>query len=558
MPLLLRFVALGAFVSLSGCSRGDRSSETADTTETGHTTASCSSFTETESAGFVVTSLGAVRGQRQDNGAWSFRGIPFAEPPTGSRRWTAPEPLTCFPDQPLDADALGAKCAQRNLFGQEEGSEDCLTLNVWAPESYRRGDARPTLVYIHGGANTSGSAGDRLDASGALLFDGRHLAADHGAVVVTIQYRLGPFGFLALPELSEENGVAGNYALLDQIAALQWVRDHIDGFGGDPEQVMVFGESAGGYNVCTLLATPAAEGLFSSAIVQSGSCAAETLAVVEAQHSEVVDQIAACQGSDPLLSCLRELPPSVLLGALPGSVELPGSPDDGLTYGAVIDGKLVAQDPLEMLRDGSQNPVPLVVGSNADEMEIPFLIPQDIVDEAGYRDWLEQTTTTWGPKAADTLQGAYPLDAFDSPQDAIAQVLTDLLFTCPARDIVRAFAEGQAGRPEPVPVWRYLFSRRARNASGEVLPAIHTAELRYVFGTLVDGVDPVTPIDESLARSMGARWVGLSASGEPTASVPWPEYELERESYLEFGDSEQVGDKLRNARCDAWATVRGG
>jgi para-nitrobenzyl esterase len=229
--------------------------------------------------GLVPTEQGPVQGASTD-GVWSWKGIPFATPPVGDLRFRPPQPPACR-DATLPATSFGPRCPQVDLTNPfvlgTQGEEDCLTLNVWSPTPGASDDPKPVMVFIHGGGGVVGSASDEL-APGVPFYSGRHLAA-RGAVVVTLQYRLGAFGFLSLPELDAEAGAvgSGNNGHLDQIAALRWVRRNIGAFGGDPARVLLVGQSAGGVSACVLVASPVAADLFQRAAVHSGPCLARPL-----------------------------------------------------------------------------------------------------------------------------------------------------------------------------------------------------------------------------------------------------------------------------------------
>ena len=236
----------------------------------------------------VATQSGVVEGAESEGGGLEFLGVPFAKPPLGELRWAAPEDPDCW-DGVRPATEWAEACLQRSYditasppTMEDLGSEDCLSLNVWTPGT--TGTGRPVLVFIHGGGNQQGSARD--EALGALMYEGRFLSQTEEVVVVSIQYRLGLFGFLADPSLEDASGHAGNYGLLDQIHALGWVRRNIAAFGGDPTQVLVFGQSAGGLDVCMLVASPLAAGLFDAALIQSGGCIVLTEAEALARSEE--------------------------------------------------------------------------------------------------------------------------------------------------------------------------------------------------------------------------------------------------------------------------------
>ena len=285
----------------------------------------------------------------------AFLGLPYAGPVSGERRWTAPEP-TCWKGA-FVADRFGPRCAQRGENGAE-GEEDCLTLNVWTPRSRAREGGHPVIVYLHGGSNLVGSSADVAHGT-ERLYDGARLAAG-GAVVVTVNYRLGVLGFLAHGALAQ-GGATGNYGLLDQIAALEWVQRNVAAFGGDPQRVTLYGQSAGASDACALVASTRAKGLFARAILQSGPCDAAPRDAAEAASAEVARTV-GCNEPDPA-ACLRAAPPGALVetsedyfsGAL-----LRGS-------GIHVDGRVLTARPLDVIAGGAHTPVPLLVSSVSEE-----------------------------------------------------------------------------------------------------------------------------------------------------------------------------------------------
>ena len=505
--------------------------------------------------GLVPTESGLVQGQR-DGDSWSFLGIPYAASPVGERRWRPPADPGCFEAQPLRADAFGPKCPQApgDAF---VGEEDCLHLNVWTPEGYDPSDPRPVLVFIHGGGNSQGSASQPVFMGvDAPIYGGQHFASREGVVLVTLQYRLGPLGYLALEELSAESGrsSSGTYGHLDQIAALEWVRDNIAAFGGDPDDVMIFGESAGAVNVCTLVASPLAAGLFDAALMQSGACSSQPIEESEAQGAEAVATIEACAGQSgaALTACLRGLDAQTLVEAIPGSIGFsltPGDAGDAITYGPVIDGELLTRDPYQVLADGAHNHVDLVVGSNSDEFDGP-LLQVDPQTPQQYEQIVRATGAAFGPGAADRILATYPAAAYDTPRDALVQVLTDAWFTCATRRIARLSAASQQR-----PVYRYFFTKRTPTRQG-ARPATHGIELLYVFYTLTDIPGIMPPADVlSLAEQMTTRWAALGRSGAPDASpdaAAWETYDPARDETLELGDAVQMREGVRGEECDLW------
>jgi para-nitrobenzyl esterase len=506
----------------------------------------------------VTTSLGDIQGLQEDNGTWGFLGIPFAEPPTGDRRWKPPVPLTSLESQPFVADAFGPKCPQLEN-GAMTGDEDCLHLNVWAPADFSETSNYPVLFYIHGGANILGSTSDSM-GPGRPVYTGKFLAGQQDVVVVTAQYRLGPLGFLALPELSAESehgvpgrGASGNYAYLDQLAALQWVQEHIASFGGDPTRVLVFGQSAGGLNSCTLYASPLARGLFSTALVQSGFCPHRTLDEAEAQHERGVALFDECREAADRLACLRELPVDRVMTTIPGSISAAtGTADEGgegMAYGPVVDGHLLPDAPLALIERGEHTGVPLVLGSTAAEMASETIFPDEVETIDAYEAYIEDDFADLGEEAVATILATYPAADFDTPQQALIQVYTDRLFTTNARLLVRAAAAGSSS-----PVYRYLFSRHTETPFGTVV-ARHGIDVPYVFHTI--STLPFRAASEDLAFSevMMASWAAFARTGDPNTpelDATWAPYDEGRDNYLDFGSTVSTGEGLRTERCDMW------
>ena len=262
--------------------------------------ARCTSATKPSGA-TVVTDRGAVRGTAAA-GVTDWLDIPFAAPPVGPLRWAAPELPACWRGV-RSTQAFGPPCPQLDN-GTVIGSEDCLSLNVWKPANAKATAPRAVMVFVHGGGNQQGSASNVV--SGVTLYDGANLARTGDVVVVTVQYRVGALGYLASPSLASGTQPAGNYGLLDQVAALQWVQGNIGAFGGDPKRVLLFGESAGAVDTCMLVASPLARGLFSRALMESGACGASDTATSERVASDFA-QAAGCTGAD-VAACLRALP----------------------------------------------------------------------------------------------------------------------------------------------------------------------------------------------------------------------------------------------------------
>ena len=512
-------------------------------------------LSSTTQEGVVATSAGWIRGQSSANG-WSFLGIPFAAPPVGDLRWRAPVPPACW-SEIRDAKQFAAACLQKDAkTGQPEGQEDCLTANVWTPKLTPAAPL-PVLVFIHGGGNIQGSAADPLSGS-KFLYAGHYLAAE-GAVVVTIQYRLGALGWLSLPALDAAQGSpSGNYGLLDQQAALRWVQQNIGGFGGDPNRVLVFGESAGAVDVCSLLASPQSAGLFSAALMQSGGCGQPKLSGYQAAMASKVAKSSCGSVSDPL-QCLRALSGPEVLSQLPGVIGVGDvtSVGDPGRYGPVVDGKLLPLSPIEALSAGSALQVPFVVGSNAEELA--QLITTKVTTAAELEAIIAQTYSILGPSAVQQLQAMYAASKFASPQEALVQLFSDMRFVCPSRSIAQAARAGRAKSGSQAGVWRYWFSRQSPTKQAP-LPAAHGLELLYVFGTMMDiPLYTPPPIDQGLTDAMRGYWTRLAGFASPNgpetnSAIPlyWIQYDSAKDNAIEFGSKFQMLEGIHTERCDLW------
>lgn len=512
------------------------------------------------------TDRGLVRGQDLGD-VLAFRGIPYAAPPVGPSRFRPPEAAACW-DGIADATRTGAVCPQRDLAFSSAvvGDEDCLFLNLWTPGGVvAPGDAtkapRPVLVFIHGGGNVAGAGHtDPGAAFGALfgfdssvvswalgldLYDGAALAARQDVVVVTFNYRLGALGFLTHPALRAESphGAAGNLGLLDQLAALAWVQANIERFGGDPAHVMIFGQSAGAMDACALLASPLADGLFQAVGIESGPCMASTPEASDVLGDGVVREV-GCAVSADVAACLRRTPARDFVLASPSldALDLATNTLAGRAmFGPTIDGWVVPRAPLEALRDGLHQDVPLIVGSTEDELEVllpPWSMPTCFQYEAQVDAW-------FGDRADDILD-AYPCGFLDGRGTAV-RLLTDMLFTCPARAAARAASAGQTA-----PVYRYVFAHTTSLSVFSVLGAFHGSELLYLFDKLTTGGLPL-PAERTLSDSIGTYWRGLAAGVDLAAGTPaWPRYDLVRESTQLLDTPISTRDHVGGDLCDRW------
>lgn len=490
----------------------------------------------------VPTTAGALEGVALPGGGVAFRGVRYAEPPTGPLRLRPPEPRACTPGL-TQAQEFGAVCPQVEKDAQGQvtairGEEDCLTLNVWTPAA--DDGARPVLVFLHGGGNALGSGSDEL-------YDGATLANAQDVVVVTLNYRLGALGFLTHAALAGESPdkVSGNYGLLDQVLALRWVQDNIAGFGGDPQRVLLFGESAGAVNTCSLIGSPRAAGLFQRAIVQSGACGERTLAKLEADIATPWFENSGCAGEPDVAGCLRALPVEAILKVQPDGY--PNVAVLGQGWGPHVDGVVLPTSTLEAMAEGTANAGPKIFGANA--QETANSVPQLTV--AQYEGLVK---STFGP-LADQVLAQYPAADYGNDGDQAYVALTsDVKFICSARKAARAAEAGQAA-----PVFRYHFAYDAYNAPPNTpKAAFHGLELVYIFGNweaVLPGNFEYQPNMEDLAMSgrLQAAWVRFAASGEPGgADLEWFEYAAAKDNAALLDEPPGLIEGVRTQQCDFW------
>ena len=421
-----------------------------------------------------------------------FKGIPFAAPPVGPLRWRAPQPAAAW-EGVRAADEFGPRCMQGR--GGAGVSEDCLYLNVWtAAES--AADRRPVMVWSYGGAFTGGA--------GSLPgYDGENLAGK-GAVVVTYNYRLGPFGWFSHPELSAESGYrgSGNQGLMDAIAALQWVQTNIEAFGGDPNRVTLFGESAGGALVSALVGSPEARGLFHRAVSQSGAWggAGQIAPMTRLAEAEAAGRETAAALDARSLAELRARPAEDVLRM-------------GSGLRPIVDGKYLPEDLSVTFSQGRQYDVDVLLGSNRDEGNFPFF---GLNAESAER-FAVTTRERWG-EHADTFLAAYPVGSANERQASQLAAFSDE-YSWQMRNW--AHLQAKLGRAR---AYVYYFTHEPPGAPGQPSRgAMHTAEIPYVFN------NPSTnwvAADRALAEILSSYWVNFAASGDPNGSgLPvWPEY----------------------------------
>lgn len=464
----------------------------------------------TEPSAVVRTDLGPVRGRSQP-GYRLFQGIPFAAPPTGSLRWRPPQPTRAWRDV-YDATYPRSQCAQLPppYGGETSYGEDCLYLNVTTPGRANRRHGLPVMVWIHGGGNTTGSAS---------IYDAAKLAVDGDVVVVTVNYRLGPLGWLAHPGLetgADRRYQAGNYGLLDQQAALRWVRRNARAFGGNPGNVTIFGESAGAADSCANLASPTAAGLFHKVIAQSYTCvaSARTEDSAEAEGAALAEAVGCGTGSPAATAaCLRAVPVKTLLETFEAK---------GMNPGPVAGGdRVLPLRPAQAIEQGRFNRVPVMHGNTLDEWRLfVSLVYPNPMTAAEYEGIVR---TTYGADA-DAILARYPAADYPDPRLALAALQTDsneALSACRHRDAFRLL--DRAG----VPVYAYQFADRTAppllDVPGFEEGAEHASELTYLFPGLLGDLNP----DQArLSDAMVGYWTSFARNSRPKArhAPHWPRF----------------------------------
>lgn len=520
---------------------------------TGTTAGDASTKSTTEPV--VNVDGGTIRGA-VNSGVYMFRGVPYAAPPTGERRWLPP-----FPTIPWhgvrDASAFGASCPQvPSTFATPPFDENCLFLNIYTLSLHGDGgDRLPVLVWIHGGGYTQG------DGRG---FDGTKLAHD-GLVVVTINYRLGALGFLAHPALASElGGPAGNYGLMDQQAALRWVQRNIRKFGGDPQNVTVAGQSAGALGVLVHLISPGSRGLFDRAVVQSGSFALKQLSLAQGEaFGQLFASSVGC--GDQSAACLRDLPASTLVNNFPAAA-VPG----------IVDGAVVQESFGTALEAGRFARVPVINGITHDEQLVfvlglgltvtnGFFVPipvQNPITDITADNYQSVIATVLGVSAerAASIAAEYPVNSYPLPAIAFSTLDADASWACPALQMDRWLSAR-------VPTYAYEFdddmapARYFPNFPAPVAAATHLSELPYLFD-LNDAPNqtPLSGDQLTLAATMQAAWASFAATGYPAdeSKLEWPSFRSRDQRVLSFLAPSPVviGDFASRHHCTFWAAAQ--
>jgi len=482
-----------------------------------------------------------------DPGVMVFKGVPYAAPPVGAGRWRPPAPLVPREGVQLATD-YGSACVQRpgnivfyrdiaEVLGTDPAlvpdleltSEGCLFLNLWTTD-LEPATPRPVMIWIHGGSNVAGSGAEPP-------YDGSDLAR-RGAVVITFNYRLGVFGFLAHPALTaeSEHASSGNYGLLDQVALLEWVQRNVACFGGDPDRVTIFGESAGATDVTYLMSSPLARDLFHRAVVQSGgyAVASETsLADAEAVGERLVG-ILGFDDADDVLEDMRSVGAEELL-------RITHESEIGRVNSPVVDGWVLEDGPGRVFEKGAQAAVPLLAGFNADE----WTTMRRYWPEVTVADLEQGLRARYGGLAGRASE-LYPAETDGEAVLAADALLTDLYFACPTRYIADRMARVGAA------AFFYTFARVVPSPGGEELGAFHGAEVPYVFDSLArETWVPRNEVDEKIADAMADYWVRFAATGNPNGegAVEWPGYAAGARLHLVFGDDIVIGAGVRDEEC---------
>lgn len=476
--------------------------------------------TKAENAPVVSAPAGAVAGVAED-GLHVFKGIPYAQAPVGDLRWKPPAPLAAWSGEKL-ANAFGPACIQPpsvgvSVYTQELGatSEDCLTLNVWTPANANKA---PVFVWIHGGALVSGSSKEKL-------YDGAKLA-ERGVVVVSINYRLGVLGYLAHPGLSAESadGVSGNYGLLDQVAALKWVQQNIGAFGGDPANVTIAGESAGGLSVMYLMASPKAKGLFAKAIAQSAYMVSTPELKATKFGSPGAEQVGT------IVSAKLKAADVAAMRAIDAQTVTNTAAMAGFAPFGVVDGKILTRQLVETFDLGEQARVPLLAGFNSGEIRsLTVLAPPKPASAAVYE-------TTIRDRYGDLAELFLKLYPSDHLQESIYATTRDALYGWTAERLARKQTAVGA------PAYLYLFDHGYPEADAANLHAFHASELPYMFGTMKRTPPywpkiPSSGVETDLSGAMLDYWTSFAKTGQPVSAnaAAWPAYGSAK-AYMLFGE----------------------
>ena len=508
-------------------------------------------------ADIVRVDTGAIRGARSGE-VVAWKGIPYAAPPVGELRWRAPAPALAWSGV-RDASGFGSVCVQGGSSTEPTatamGSEDCLTLNVWAPP---HAGSLPVMVFVHGGYFTWGSSSYRR--FGVDLYDGAHLAQAAGVIVVTINYRVGPFGFLAHAALAAEDAhhSSGDYGLLDQLFALQWVQRNIRAFGGDPARVTLFGQSAGAVSTSALYASPLSHGLFARAIMHSGNGEAISTTRAQAAGAELarrlhcespaspsdVGRAALPEGVRSVIDCMRAKSASEIATALPYSFT-----NAGYSYGPVVDGYVLPARPQQLVERGEGMRVPLIVATTTNEystmvksvLERPILTPDD---------YQRSLTDRFGLRLATKIIERYPATSFPSLLAAYTAVRNDAGFIC-GSDWFADAASSYA------PTYRFVYDHTMNAGPLVPLGAGHGLDLYFVFRNTPAKYITLDDHERALSDAFVGYWSRFAHDGDPNGAgaVRWPVRTTTGHEQFALDDQLHVTTPNETSRCEFWKPI---
>ncbi|MEN6620659.1 MAG: carboxylesterase/lipase family protein [Smithella sp.] len=484
----------------------------------------------------VKLDSGSLRGKYED-GMGIFLGIPYAAPPVRKFRWMPPKAVAPW-KQVRNCMDFGPSCPQPGSQDGNKFNEDCLYLNVWT--TAKPTEKLPVMVWIHGGAFNNGSTSQ-------MEYDVRNLAKK-GVVVVTINYRLGPLGFLVHPSLSRESShkKSGNYGLLDQIAALKWVQKNIVSFGGNPGTVTIFGQGSGASSVMLLITSPLAAGLFHRAIAQSGNLLAGSEFIYPAFNSNMIDAIKTgekfaaklgCNEASNVAKALRKKSAREIIAAADFQADFC---NNGLYFGPVFDGWVLPVNPLAAYENGKQLDVPIIAGSTSSES----VIYRTCNIDWSLKKYKEFLKSRFGDDSEKALN-FFPAKNDKDVRQAVDNVITVADYACPARFVARWMAQRKSRS------YLYQFTRRPDKGKAGKLGIYHGSDLPYVFGNL-NKSEGYNDLDVELSEKMMAYWVNFAKTGNPNGRglFYWPGYKSESDINLEFGDTIQTNKNLFQKECD--------
>lgn len=508
--------------------------------DSGMPSGSDSSVSVGQSGTLIEIGDGTIEGKVVGN-TREFLGIPYAKPPVGDLRFAPPEPAAPWTDT-RNAMEFGPWCPQAEglvqmLAGASNSTvdEDCLTLNVYAPNT--PAEPLPVMAFLHGGGFKIGAGAQ---------YDGQKLSEAGPVIVVTINYRMGALGFLSLPELdaTRPGAPSGNDAIRDQQLALRWVKDNISAFGGDPGNVTLFGESAGAISACIHLVAPGSKDLAQRLIMQSGGCVANyRFLAVKADTTVLSMQMAGdvCSGEPDVLACLRAKPASDIIGwgadvgGIIGALWLPSVEGEA--------GGVLPDTPENLIASGNYNKAPFIVGSNKNEVGLFQFVGQTkrMNTVAELEDEIDQTFPS-DAAGAEAVKAQYAAASDAEANDAFIRMLTDLAFRCPARTLLRTTTDQGSTA--------FLYSY-------EQGTAYHSEELTYVFGFSMGGLSQFLgggPPSEALLEAVPRYWTHFARSADPNGegNPEWPEYDTASDQHMTLKTPPEAGSQLSKSDCDFW------